>query len=411
MSQSMPPPSCPGCLQRDEAIAALQQQVADLQRQLDELRAKLDESQRASKRQAAPFRRRLANPNPKPPGRPPGHARASRPLPARVDRVVDVPCECCPDCQLPLIEPTVQAQYQTDLPPVVPVVTRFDVHGGLCPRCRRFHQGRHPEMISDALGAAANQIGPVALSMAAELKHHFGVSYRKITAFFQTYFDLRLGHATLVRAEQRLTRKAQPTFNLLKEALRLCSIVHADETGWRIGRVNAWLWVFSSKGLTVYAIRTSRGHEVPEEILGAGFEGILIVDGWGAYDVLDCKKGRCNAHILRRCKDLIEQGAKPSDARHLDDLIELLRRGMALAEQYGALTEQDYWQRVRVWEDEWLDWLAQTRRAGPEVQKVKRHLFDHAEEFQRFLFEPGVPPTNNHAERMVRPAVIYSARG
>lgn len=408
----MPTPICPGCQARDRRLAELEQTVAQLQRQVEHLRQQLDEAQRAGKRQAAPFRRRLAKPNPKPPGRPEGHPRACRPVPAKVDRVIDVPCDRCPDCHAALVDPVVHPQYQTDLPPVVPVVTRFDVHGGTCPCCKRFHQGRHPEMISGATGAAANQVGPVALTMAAELKHHFGVSYRKITAFFDTYFGLSLSHGTLVRAEQRLLRKARPTFDLLVEALRACGVVHADETGWRVGRVNAWLWVFSSKDVTVYAIRHSRGHEVPEEVLGADFDGVLIVDGWAAYDVLSCKKGRCNAHLLRRCRDLLDGGGLGrADARHIDDLIGLLRRGLALAEEHGKLSEDDYRARVRAWEDEWIDWLGRTRRAGSEVQKVKRHFFDHFEEFARFLFEPGLPATNNHAERMLRPAVITRKTG
>jgi transposase len=411
MSETTPSPVCPGCAARDRRIVQLEQIVADQQRQIEELGQQLDGLQRAGKRQATPFRRRQAKANPKPPGRADGHARASRPLPAHVDRTIDVPCDCCPDCRVPLVEPVVRPQFQTDLPPVVPVVTRFDVHGGTCPRCRRFHQGRHPEMISDAVGAAGNQIGPVALTMAAELKHHFGVSYRKITSFLWAYFELKVSHGTLVRAEQRLLRKARPTFDLLLEALRACGIVHADETGWRIARLNAWLWAFSSQSVTVYAIRTSRGHEVPEEILGADFEGVLVVDGWAAYDVLSCQKGRCNAHILRRCGELIEQGIKPADARHLNDLIELLRRGLKLAEEHDQLSEDDYWRRVGAWEDEWLDWLGQVRRAGEEVQKVKRHLFGHYQEFQRFLYEPGVPATNNHAERMIRPAVIVRKVG
>jgi hypothetical protein len=335
-------------------------------------------------------------------------------LPRQVDRVLDVPCDTCPDCRVPLIEPVVHPQSQTDLTPVVPVVTRLDVHGGTCPRCGRFQQGRAPEMISAAVGAAANQVGPVALTMAAELKHPFGVSYRKITAFFAAYFDLLLSHGTLVRAEQRLLRKAQPTFDLfdlLVEALRACGIAHADETGWRIGRLNAWLWVFSSREVTVYAIRTSRGHEVAEEVLGADFDGVLVVDGWAAYDVLGCKKGRCNAHILRRGRDLLEQGAKRSDARHLDDLIALLRRGLALAEGHDRLAQAEYWRRVSAWEDGWIEWLGRARRAGPEVHKLKRHLVDHDQEFQRFLYEPGVPATNNHAERMLRPAVITRKSG
>jgi transposase len=411
MSQPTPQPTCPGCQQRDATIARLQQRVDDLEQQIQQLREQLDEQQRAGKRQATPFRRREGTPNPKRPGRAEGHPRASRPLPERVDRIIDVPCDRCPDCHQALIDPVVRPQFQTDLPPVVPVVTRFDIHGGTCPCCRRFHQGRHPEMISDATGAAGNQIGPVILTMAAELKHHFGVSYRKITAFFDTYFDLKISHATLVRAEQRLARKAEPTFNLVVEALRACDIVHADETGWRINRLNSWLWVFSSDTLTVYAIRSSRGHEVPEEILGEDFDGLLIVDGWSAYDVLSCEKGRCNAHILRRCKDLIEHGLKPADTRRLDALIELLRSGMKLAERYDDMREADYWAEVDLWEEQWLAWLCGLRGASEEVKKVARHLFYHAEEFQRFLFEPGTPATNNHAERMLRPAVITRKTG
>ena len=196
-------------------------------------------------------------------------------------------------------------------------------------------------MLSDALGAAANQIGPVALTMAAELKHRLGVPYRKITDFFGTYFDLRISHATVVRAEQRLVAKAEPTYRLLLEALRQAGVVHADETGWRIGRLNAWLWVFTCSQGTLYAIRRSRGHDVPDEILGEHFDGILIVDGWSAYDVLDCVKGRCNAHILRRCRDLLKQDPSASDAQLLRRLRDILRAGLELAERYPELSADE----------------------------------------------------------------------
>src|SRR5262249_10873985 len=150
---------------------------------------------------AAPFRRRQHQAHPKGPGRPKGHARATRPLPDKVDRVIDVPCDECPDCRVPLADHVVHPPYQTDRPPVVPVVPRFDVHGGTCPRCKRSHQGRHPEMTSDATGAWANQVGPVALSMAAELKHRLGVPYRKVQDFFGAYFELYVSPGTLARPE------------------------------------------------------------------------------------------------------------------------------------------------------------------------------------------------------------------
>jgi transposase len=325
--------------------------------------------------------------------------------------VLEVPWDACPDCQVPLVDPVVPAHYQTDLPPVVPVVTHFNIHGGTCPRCRRYPQGRHPERLSDATGACANPIGPVALTRAAATRcagarHRLGVPYRKSTDFFGTYFGLAVSPGTLVRAEQRLAQKARPTFELLVEALRRCGIVHGDETGWRLGRVNAWLWVFSSQTVTVYAIRTSRGHEVPEEVLGPDFEGVLVVDGWSAYDVLGCKKGRCLGHIARRCRAGMERQPNGAEAAELEGLLGILARGLDLADRHGQLAQEYYWAEMRQWETDFDNWvLRDAEPAGEEVRRLRKHLLGHHDEFLRFLLEPGVPATNNHAERRIRPAV------
>ena len=106
--------------------------------------------------------------------------------------------------------------------------------------------------------------------MAAELKHRLGVTYRKISDFYSNYLDVEIAPSTLCRASQRLANKAKPTYDLLLDALRRCDVVHADETGWRVGRLNSWLWVFSSDDVTIYAIRSgagARGKGVPKEIL------------------------------------------------------------------------------------------------------------------------------------------------
>lgn len=333
-------------------------------------------------------------------------------MPTKVDPIIDVPCDDCPDCHTTLIDPVVHHQFQTDIPPVTPIVTRFDIHGGFCPHCQRYHQGRHPLMISDATGAAANQIGPVALSMAAELKHRLGVPYRKITDILDTYFNLKVSPGTLARAEQRLAKKGEPTFRLLQEALRAAGIVHADETGWRVGRIASWLWVFCTKEITIYVIAQSRGHEVPEAILGEDFDGLLVVDGWSAYNVLGCRKSRCHGHILARCHKLLEQEPDKTDTRLLGRLMEILRSGLALSKQHEELTEEEYERRMRAWEDEFDSWLLNLpRNAGAEVVKLRNHLLDHHEEFLRPVFEPEVPGTNNLGERQIRPAVVIRKTG
>jgi transposase len=53
-------------------------------------------------------------------------------------------------------------------------VRRFDVHVGQCCGCHRRVQGRHPLQTSDALGAAAVQVGPQAIALAVLLNKQFG---------------------------------------------------------------------------------------------------------------------------------------------------------------------------------------------------------------------------------------------
>jgi transposase len=408
-------PACPGCSARDRTLARLQRRINRLQRRLakveDEnqrLRQQLDEVRRQAHRQTAPFRRRHLKLHPKKPGRPKGHPAANRPTPPpeRIDRILEVPCPRCPDCQTDLVDPGVVVQYQTDLPPIVPIVTQFNIETGYCPCCRRYCQGRHPEQVSDAIGAAGNTLGPVVLTMAAELKHRLGVPYRKICDFFSTYCDLTICPATLVRAEQRLTDLALPTYDLLIEALRQAEVVHADETGWRIGRLNAWLWVFSNQEVTVYAIRQSRGHEVPEAILGPAFDGWLIVDGLASYTVLEYAKGQCNGHLLRRAKNLCDQ-VPAEEIPLLNELSHLLQEGIDLAQRRDDLTECGYRRRVAELENRLAAWvMARPTECSDDLRRLHRHLCNHILEWFVFLHEPEVPPTNNHAERMLRPAVI-----
>lgn len=397
--------ACAGCQQRDTLIEQLQARLAELEAENARLRSELDTKTREQNRQANRFRRRNLKKRRKKPGRKRGHVAAVRPTPTP-DRVVDVTLPECADCHAPLYDRNTVLQFQTDLPPIIPIVTQFNIETGYCTCCHQYRQGRHPEQTSNAIGVAGNTLGPVLLTMAAELKHRLGVPYRKICDFFSTYCDLEICPATFVRAEQRLTEKALPTYQLLLDALRRAHVVHADETGWRIGRLNAWLWVFSSKETTVYVIRRSRGHEVPAEILGDDFDGYLIVDGLKVYDVLQVAKGRCNAHLLRRCKELVET-VPTAEQRHVQALSDLIQKAIMLAARRTKLDAAVYARRVQKLEDALDEWLDHVPLDGSrDLDRLVNHVAQHRGEWLVFLHDAEVPPTNNHAEQMLRPAVI-----
>lgn len=389
----------------------LERKNAKLQAENEQLKKEKEDRERNSKRQTSRFPRRKRKTNPKKPGRKKGTKATHRKQPANVDRELDVPVGPCPDCCCRVEGIEVHPQLQTDIPPVTPVTTQFNVEVGTCPQCGKRVQGRHPEQISDALGAAGNIIGPNAQTMAAQLKHNAGLSYAKIADFLWDYFELKTVASTFVRAGQRLAKRAESSFELLKSQLRLEHVVHADETGWRIGVEPDWLWALSSQRITIYQVGGGRGHDVPLEILGKKFRGILVSDGLASYDPLPYLKARCLGHILARISKLEE--ALPSwHHKKLQTLKALLQEAIDLGSREEILTVTGYQRRVQELEnrlDDWMWWNESSRQ--PDLARLARHLQKHRTEWFMFLYDPLVPPTNNHAERILRPAVIIRKLG
>jgi hypothetical protein len=294
---------------------------------------------------------------------------------------------------------------------VRPVVTRFDIERGYCPHGRLHVQARHREQISDALGAAANQIGPRAVALAAEMKYRLGVPFRKIVRLLADYWQLPLCHGTLVRASARLARLAQPAHTALVTALRDSPVVHGDDTGWRIGGRSAWLWVYTTRQTTVFVVAPGRGHKVTEGVLGPKFAGCFVGDGAKALDALPYVKQRCLQHILRRCHDL-QQAAPRAQVADVGELKRLLQEAIALGQRRASYTARGYCRRVQTIERRLDGWLENSRRRrGPEVEALVDHLCRHRGELLYFLEEARVPPTNNRAEQALRWAVPVRKAG
>lgn len=403
--------SCPRCRELEARVA--------------ELEGQLEQARRDAQRQSVRFPRRQRVENPKRPGRKSGpdygqHQR--RPEPQEVDRTIEVPVERhCPDCGAPL-EITQQTQYQTDVPPVRPTVTQFQIEVGTCPRCKKRVQARHPEQTSDALGAARHTLGPNLQAMAASLKHGAGMAYDKMRRFFAESFGIQTAAATWVRAGLRLARQAQPTIARLHRALLRSQWIHADETGWRVTTQSAWLWVFASETITLYKIAGHRGHEVPQQML-AGFDGVLCCDGLSSYDVLEVVRLRCNGHVLRRIAALQETLTGFREQGALGDLQEVLQEAAHLKTRRPQMTGLGYQRRRSELENRFDDWLQQYRRPclpqrlprrhplHPQLVRLRNHLARHRQEWLLYLYNIALPTTNNLAERQLRPGVISRKLG
>ncbi len=288
----------------------LGQENERLRRELDAARTDLDQSQRQSKRQAAPFSKGPPKPTPKRPGRKAGaahgrHGHCLPPDPATVDEVLEAALpEACPRCGGPIRETEVTAQYQTEIPRR-PLIRRFDVHIGCCCGCGQRLQGRHPLQTSDALGAAAAQIGPDAQAAVVVLNKTFGLSHVKIAAVLQALFGIRLTRGASAQIVLRAADRLGPADQEVRQELRSAPCITPDETGWRVAGRPAWLHAWVTERATGYAIDPLRRANALERLIGRDWSGTLVHDGFSSYDrFAAATHQQCLGHVLRRVREL-----------------------------------------------------------------------------------------------------------
>jgi hypothetical protein len=311
-----------------------------------ELEEELLKAQRASKRQAAPFRRknRIPKSQQKKSGRPKGHPPAYRRPPTEVDETVHVPLQCtCPDCDVDLVDHQEHEHFTVDIPPVRPKTTRFVTSSGRCPRCRKRFQSSHPDLPSSAVGAAGVTLGPNVVALAGLMRAYLGVPLRKIASFLAQVFGLPVSAAGIFGALGRLSRALEPTYQGLQLDLRQRAVVHSDETGWRLCCESAWLWVFTCPDITIYVIRASRGHKVVVEVLGERFFGWLVTDFLATYNPLDYPhKAKCIPHLLRALSEVETLLGEQPEAGFAQEAKSIFKMAIALRQGQDRLSEEVY---------------------------------------------------------------------
>ena len=184
--------------EREREIAKLNEDLARTcrdrnrwKRRSENVKKQLDDARRAGKRQAAPFAKDRPEGSGKPPDRRPGAQygrQGSRRCRPKVDEIHRAPAPTtCPDCGGAVEVTRVASQHQEELPRVRPIVRRFDMRGRPlltvpAATCR----GRHRLQASDALGAAAVQLGPGLASLVVELHTEMGVPLANVAGLLRT---------------------------------------------------------------------------------------------------------------------------------------------------------------------------------------------------------------------------------
>lgn len=406
-------------------LAAYQRALYQADRRIDRLEqrvARLEEENKRLKQRVADLTPTTPPPTPafvKPnvprrrrrPGRPEGHPAALRPPPPKIHRHKQVPLPAgpdgqslCPDCRGSLRD---VEQHQRVVEEIIPAKVRttcYHTLSGYCPACDKVVESRAPEQPPPADLPHA-QLGLNVLAMAATLRVQHHLPYRQVSAVLENLAGLKVSPAGLSRQINRLGRWFEPECEHIRRQLRQSEAMHIDESGWRIGGRNHWLWTLCSRTHTLFHIDRSRGGKVARELVGKAYDGCLVSDFYSAYSRMNCRQQRCLTHLLRELHETAQRSEPFARSSFRHRCRRLCKDMLLLKSRQAELAMEVYERRVGRLERR-LEELAATQSEDADVARLAGRLRACRGQLTPFLHEAAVEGTNSRAERSLRPMVV-----
>jgi transposase len=333
----------------------------------------------------------------------PKHDRALVPT-DQCSEVVELYPEACRRCSAAL-----QGQDDTplrhqvwELPKIEPHITEYRQHRLTCPCC-----GETTCAVLPA-GVPTGQSGPRLVAFTGLLMGHFRQSKRRAALFLQDLLGFPCSPGLTVKMQNQVAAALEQPYEDLKAQLPQQPQLNMDETPTKQGDQKVWLWTAVARQFAVFVILSSRKGTALPLLLGAMFSGIINCDRAKMY--WQAKRLQwCWAHLKRDIQALID---------HRDHQVK--RLGYDLMRQVKAMFT--HWKRYKAGEISWRTFQVYMRPIRQEVDALllrgkcsgNRRLIGMCDELWRhrewlwtFVDVQGIEPTNNTAERALRPAVIY----
>ena len=413
-----PAPSCPDCARLRAENARLAAKVAELELQVRDLTARLNQNSSNSSRPPSstpPWQRSQPGPRTgrKPGGQDghPGHFRQRLP-PERVKRVVHhIPARCaCCGAALPKDagphdpEPT---WHQVAELPAQPVeITEHQGHARTCSQCGHVTWAEIPAAVR------AHVCGPRLSAAISFLSARCHASKRRVVEILETVLGLPLALGSISRHEAEMSEALAPAHEEITQAVRGASALNVDESGWLQHGQMRWLWLAAARWAALFKILSTRGVVGVRTVLGERPSNHVTTDRWPPYNTIPPSQRQCCwSHLGRDFQGLVEYGAGAETlgmaGLHAAALLFEAWSDFK-AERCDRAALQTRLEPVR----DGLRNDLQRARDGPagRASRFAGRLLPRYETLWTFAAAPGVEPTNNHAERQLRPAVLWRKR-
>ena len=398
-------------------VQVLQEQVRQLGEQIADLQARLDQNSSNSHKPPSSDPPWVHKPSPrKPTGKRPGGQRGHRGHfrkrlpPERVNHTVHHLPAHCKHCHASLPraaspdDPPPAWHQVAELPPIAAVVTEHQAHARTCPCCGRLTRAAIPKDVR------AQVIGPRLAAVMSYLAGRCHDGRRTVLEAVQDLFGVPLSLGSVSNYESQTAAALGDAHAQALSAVRGAAVKHVDETGWKQAGKRRWLWAAATRSVACFAVQAKRTWRAACALLGRrGGRGIVCSDRHHGYAPLGVRRRQvCWAHLKR---DFVKWQEKGRQTRLLGD------DGLAICRSVFGLW-RDFRER-RMNRRRLRNALLPIRRRLTEVLRwglrcgdakaanFCRNLTKLGPALWTFARVRGVEPTNNHAERVLRPAVLW----
>lgn len=246
------------------------------------------------------------------------------------------------------------------------------------------------------------------MSLVGLLTTKFRLSKRLAVDFFKQTFGLNISLGTISNTEEIVSKSLEPFYAVVEQKIKSAKIVHVDETSHKQKHKNGWAWVMSTLDATLFALRRSRGRKVATNLIGSYFDRTFVTDRYVAYNYLpDTNRQVCWAHLKRDFTKISER--KGPIGRIGTQLLKYHNKIFHLWKTEPItrrLQHKKTMQWFRRFQRKMLYFLEAGSNCGhKQTQNTCKNLLHIWHAIWTFWYTH-VPPTNNQAERQLRPLVI-----
>ena len=134
--------------------------------------------------------------------------------------------------------------------------------------------------------------------------------------------------------------------------------------------------------------------------------GVDIVDGYAGYNKLKCERQRCWAHLLRRARKPIYQFGEEESFRDYNKFVKEIVAALPILKIRSGKNKKLSSRLRNRYDNKFWELLESAPTKGRNITRLTNYIMRFNSEWFTFLQYEGVEPTNNRAERALRPMVI-----